>query len=84
MKFLVKWRVIGLPIIVDSDNIIWREPFKCGLRNYGYKELKFHRHQNKDKILVNNKRYTKEYIKTNICRVNEYHNLPKGFEDLPF
>ena len=84
MKTLVKWRVDGLPIIIDKDNIIWREPFKTGLRNYNYKKLDFTYHQNKTVLRVKGKRYTKEYLKTKLYRVNEYHNLPKEFEHLPF
>ncbi len=84
MKVLIKWRVDGLPVVIDENKAIWKEPFQSGLRTYGYKQIFFHYHQNKSKLLINNKRYTKDYLKSKMYRVKEYHELPIDFEDCPF
>lgn len=80
----IKWRVESLPILVDENNNIWRDKFITNNRTYNYKELKFHIHQGKEYLRVNNKRYSKELIRNKLYRVNETINIKQYNSDLPF
>ena len=84
MKTKIKWRVNGLPIIIDEKNNIWREPFITNNHNYDYKKIEFHIHQGNEYLRLSNKRYSKLKIKTKLYRVNEIHDLPITVDDCPF